>query len=76
MNATTFNCTGGKYPYYVIPSSLYNPSTFKVWIGGLRNTDLVVTIQEITNALSFVESYAIIRLGTKQTGVLSIRFGD
>lgn len=76
MNATTFDCTGGKYPYYVIPSSLYNPSTFKVWVGGLRNTDIVATTQEITNAQNFVESYAVIRLGTKQTGVLSIRFGD
>jgi len=76
MAATTFNCTGGKYPYYIIPSSLYNPSTFKCWIGGLRNTDLITTTQNVTNSSGHTSSYEVIRLGTLQTGVLSIRFGD
>ena len=76
MSATTFDCTGGKYPYYVIPSEYYNASTFKCWVGGLRNTDLVVTTQNVTNTSGYTASYAVIRLGTLQTGQLSIRFGD
>lgn len=75
-NARTYDCTGGKYPYYIIPSSQYDPSTFKCWVGGLRNTDLVVTTQTVTNSSGYTTSYAVIRLGTLQTGVLSIRFGD
>ena len=76
MSAATFDCTGGKYPYYVIPSSYYDPSTFKCWVGGLRNTDLVVNTQDVVNASGYTASYAVIRLGTLQTGQLSIRFGD
>lgn len=33
MGATTFDCTGGKYVYYVIPSSLGTP---EFWVGGLK----------------------------------------
>lgn len=74
MTTTTFDCTGGKYPYYIIPSSLYDEGTFKCWVGGLRNTDLVVTTQDVINASGYTSSYAVIRLGTLQTGQLSIRF--
>ena len=81
MGATDFNCTGGKYPYYIIPSSYYNADTFKCWVGGLRNTDLVVSMQKLTNASGYIDPqtgepplYAVIRLGTLQTGQLSIRF--
>ena len=76
MNSTTFNCTGGKYPYYIIPSEFYNPSTFKCWVGGLRNTDLIVNSQTVTNSSDYSSSYTVIRLGTIQTGQLSIRFGE
>lgn len=76
MTATNFDCSGGKYPYYVIPSDLYDPSTFKIWIGGLRNTDFIATPQEVTNSNNYTSSYMVIRLNTKQTGILSIRFGD
>ena len=33
MGATTFDCTGVKYVYYVIPSSLGTP---EFWVGGLK----------------------------------------
>lgn len=76
MTASNFDCTGGKYPYYIIPSEYYDPSTFKIWIGGLRNTDFIATPQNVTNSSGLTSSYTVIRLGTLQTGVLSIRFGD
>lgn len=76
MSATTFNCSGGKYPYYIIPSEYYSESTFKCWIGGLRNTDLVVTDMNVENQYGQTKLYKIIRLGTIQTGVLSIKFAS
>lgn len=72
MNATSFNCTGGKYPYYVIPTSI--ASGLEVWIGGLRNTDLVTTTMDLTNANGKVVNVTVIRLATIQTGILSIQF--
>lgn len=76
MGATTFDCTGGKYPYYILPTEFYNEATFKCWIGGLRNTDLVVSNMNVTNAFGLIHSYKIIRLGTLQTGKLSIKFAE
>lgn len=76
MSDTVFDCTGGKYPYYIIPSELYSESTFKVWIGGLRNTDLVISDQDVTNSYGISHLYKIIRLGTLQRGVLSIKFSS
>lgn len=72
MGATRFDCTGGKYPYYVIPASLY--TGLEVWVGGLKNTDLVVTDMQVTNASGGVSAYKVIRLANKQTGVLSVEF--
>lgn len=72
MNATKFDCTGGKYPYYVIPASIY--TGLEVWVGGLKNTDIVVSDITLTNASGASAVYKVIRLANKQTGVLSIQF--
>ena len=72
MGATRFDCTGGKYPYYVIPASLY--TGLEMWVGGLKNTDLVVTDMQVTNASGATSAYKVIRLTNKQTGVLSVEF--
>lgn len=72
MNATNFDCTGGKYPYYVIPASIY--TGLEVWVGGLKNTDIVVSDITLTNASGGSAAYKVIRLANKQTGVLSIQF--
>lgn len=71
MGATTFNCTGGKYVYYVIPSSLGTP---EFWVGGLKNTDVVTTSATVTNASGGSTTYQIMRLTNIQTGILSIQF--
>ena len=76
LPATTFNCTGGMYPYYLIPTSLYNPSTFRMWISGLRNTDMVVSNLLITNAYGVDTDYTVIRLGTLQHGSPVITFAN
>lgn len=73
MSATSFNCSGGKYPYYVIPASLY--PGLEVWVGGLRNTDLVVTDMNVTNASGSTDAYKVVRLGNIQTSSdISIQF--
>lgn len=71
MGATTFDCTGGKYVYYVIPSSLGTP---EFWVGGLKNTDVVTTSATVTNASRGSTTYSIMRLANIQTGVLSVEF--
>ncbi len=71
MGTTTFDCTGGKYVYYVIPSSLGTP---EFWVGGLKNTDVVTTSATVTNASGGSATYSIMRLANIQTGVLSVEF--
>lgn len=68
--STVFDCTGGKYPYYILPTSM--ASGIQFWIGGLRNTDWTEEVREITNAYGYKESYTIYRLNNIQTGVLNI----
>lgn len=72
MESTKFDCTGGKYPYYVIPANVYNG--LQVWVGGLKNTDITVTDMTVTNASGYSQAYKVIRLTNIQTGVLSIEF--
>lgn len=72
MGATKFDCTGGKYPYYVIPANVYDG--LQVWVGGLKNTDITVTDMTVTNASGSSQAYKVIRLTNIQTGVLSIEF--
>ena len=70
QGSTTFDCTGGKYPYYILPTSMVSGIQF--WIGGLRNTDWNGEIREVLNAYGYKESYTIYRLNSIQTGVLNI----
>ena len=65
-----FDCTGGKYPYYILPTSMVSGIQF--WIGGLRNTDWKEETREVTNTFGHKESYTIYRLNSIQTGVLNI----
>lgn len=68
--STAFDCTGGKYPYYIIPTSMVSGIQF--WIGGLHNTDWLEEVREITNDYGYKESYTIFRLNNIQTGLLNI----
>lgn len=71
MGATTFDCTGGKYVYYVIPDGLGTP---EFWVGGLKNTDISAGNITVTNASGGSAKYLIMRLANIQTGVLSVEF--
>ena len=70
LSATEFDCTGGKYPYYILPTSL--TPNIQFWIGGLRNTDWNEEVIDVTNASGYTENYTIFRLNNIQTGILSI----
>lgn len=70
QSATDFDCTGRKYPYYVIPTSMVSGIQF--WIGGLRNTDWNEEVRDVINTYGHTESYTIFRLNSIQTGVLNI----
>lgn len=70
QGSTVFDCTSGKYPYYILPTSMVSGIQF--WIGGLRNTDWKKETREVTNAFGHKESYTIYRLNSIQTGVLNI----
>lgn len=70
QGSTVFDCTGGKYPYYILPTSMVSGIQF--WIGGLRNTDWNEETREVTNSYGYKESYTIFRLNSIQTGVLNI----
>lgn len=72
MEATIFDCTGGKYPYYVIPSDIY--TGLEVWVGGLKNSDITVTDITLTNDEGASKAYKVVRLTNIQTGILSIQF--
>lgn len=70
LSTTIFDCTGGKYVYYIIPSNMITDIEF--WINGLRNTDWLIYEENITNTYNHVDSYTIYRLSNKQNGILKI----
>lgn len=70
QEATLFDCTGGKYPYYILPTSMAGGVGF--WVGGLKNTDWTEEVRKVTNASGYEESYTVFRLTGIQTGILSI----
>lgn len=72
MSESLFDCSGGKYPYYCIPSNLY--PGLEVWVGQFRNTDIVVADVEVTNAQGYTTTYKTVRLNTIQFGKLYISF--
>lgn len=72
MGRTVFNCTGGKYPYYVLPTEMADG--VEVWVNGFRNSDLDITEMEVTNNFNVTKKYKAIRLNNIQTGVLNVEF--
>jgi len=67
LDKTVFNCSGGKYPYIIIPAQYYR-QTNKMYVGGFLNTDLVVEDVKIENKVGIVVPYKVIRTRLKQTG--------
>lgn len=62
----TFDCSGGKYFYFVIPTQYCNGIQFKV--GGLSFTGIEETTIQLTNASGYEASYNVYRCSNIQTG--------
>ena len=62
----TFDCSGGKYFYFVIPTQYCNGIRFKV--GGLSFTGMEETTIQLTNASGYEASYNVYRCSNIQTG--------
>lgn len=73
MNEVTFDCTGGKYIYYIIPSDIYGDGV-DFWVNGFKNNDVVVTDMQITNSYNVTATYKVMRLNNIQTGILKVEF--
>lgn len=73
MGKTTFDCTGGKYIYYIIPFDIYGEGV-SFWINGFKNTDVIVYDMEITNGKNVTETYKVMRLNNIQTGIIEVEF--
>lgn len=72
MEKTVFDCSGGKYPYYILPSDIADG--VEVWINGFRNTDLQSVELEVINGFNVAKKYKVIRLNNIQTGILNVEF--
>lgn len=73
MGKTQFDCTGGKYIYYIIPNNIYGNGV-EFWVNGFKNTDTDITDVVVTNIYNVSESYKMIRLNNIQTGKLEVEF--
>lgn len=73
MNEVTFDCTGGKYIYYIIPSNIYGDGV-DFWVNGFKNNDVVVTDMQVTNSYNVTATYKVMRLNNIQTGILEVEF--
>lgn len=62
----TFNCSGGKYFYFVIRTQYCSGISFKV--GGLAFSDMLLTTRNVVNAQGFEAQYNIYRVNNIQTG--------
>lgn len=62
----TFDCTGGKYFYFVIRTQYCDGISFKV--NGLSFTDMDVETRSVINAQGYSASYNIYRVHNIQTG--------
>jgi hypothetical protein len=62
----TYNCAGGKYPYFAYPASFGSPAS--VICNGLSFSDFSVTTLSVTNASGFTQTYNILRFNGIQTG--------
>lgn len=66
IQTRTFDCTGGKYFYFVIRKEYCSGIKFKV--GGLFNSDFELVTQTLINSKGYEAEYNIYRSGNIQTG--------
>lgn len=62
----TFDCSGGKYFYFIIPTQMCNGISFKV--GGLAFSDMLNSTIQLINNYDYTSSYNVYRVNNVQTG--------
>lgn len=62
----SYDCSGGKYPYYAYPESFGDPT--HVTVGGLDFSAYTIEVQSFTNASGHTSDYNVIRFDTIQFG--------
>lgn len=68
MGEVSMNCSGGKYIYYIIPTSKAPASLPDFRVGGFSNSDWEVSTMDVTNGSGLTSNYTIYRLRNIQTG--------
>lgn len=64
--AVTYDCSGGRYPYYAYPAAWGTPSA--VTVAGLGFSAFTATDVAFTNAAGATETYRVLRFSTLQNG--------
>lgn len=67
MPARVFDCSGGKYPYILIPSEYYSTS-YKTYVADNLNSDFTVKDVSVVNNRNIRIPYKLLRTGYIQTG--------
>src|SRR5574344_2991983 len=64
---TLFDCTGGKYPYILIPTTYYN-ADYKTYVSHNLNSDFMIKDIQLTNGNGIIIPYKMLRTTYIQTG--------
>lgn len=67
MSARSFDCSGGKYAYILVPQTFWRTS-YKTYVGGFYNSDFNQTNVNIVNERGVAIPYVQLRTGFIQTG--------
>lgn len=64
---TSFDCTGGKYPYILIPKTYYRES-YNTYVSKNLNSDFLIKDVTVTNSVGVSIPYVLYRTNYIQTG--------
>lgn len=67
LSSTGFNCSGGKYPYILIPTEFYR-SAYKTYVSGNLNSDFLIKDVIVINERGTALNYKMYRTNYIQTG--------
>lgn len=67
LSSTDFNCTGGKYPYILIPSDFYR-ANYNTYVSKNLNSDFLIKDVQLKNTLGVTIDYKLYRTTYIQTG--------
>lgn len=75
LDKSRFDCTGGRYPYILIPGDIYNSGNV-LRVGGFVTTDFTVSDIELSGLYGYSHRYKMYRLNNIQTGQMIIELNS